>query len=73
MLFTSHNIPHITLGNEQCCLKLLLGVCNIFLYLCVGPYTTAFICKKNLAKIYLSFYLLVILVLSFQLISQGFI
>jgi hypothetical protein len=30
---------HHTLGNEQCCLKLLLGVCNIFLYLCVGPYT----------------------------------
>jgi hypothetical protein len=28
MLFTSHNTPHITLGNEQC-LKLLLGVCNI--------------------------------------------
>jgi hypothetical protein len=27
MLFTSHNTPHITLGNEQC-LKLLLGVCN---------------------------------------------
>jgi hypothetical protein len=26
MLFTSHNTPHITLGNEQC-LKLLLGVC----------------------------------------------
>jgi hypothetical protein len=27
MLFTSHNTPHITLGNEQC-VKLLLGVCN---------------------------------------------
>jgi hypothetical protein len=27
MLFTSHNTPHMTLGNEQC-LKLLLGVCN---------------------------------------------
>ncbi len=27
MLFTPHNTPHITLGNEQC-LKLLLGVCN---------------------------------------------
>jgi hypothetical protein len=27
LLFTSHNTPHITLGNEQC-LKLLLGVCN---------------------------------------------
>jgi hypothetical protein len=27
MLFTSHNTPHIPLGNEQC-LKLLLGVCN---------------------------------------------
>jgi hypothetical protein len=27
MLFTSHNIPYITLLNEQC-LKLLLGVCN---------------------------------------------
>jgi hypothetical protein len=27
MLFTSHNTPHITLGNDQC-LKLLLGVCN---------------------------------------------
>ncbi len=27
MLFTSHNTPHITLGNEQC-LKQLLAVCN---------------------------------------------
>ncbi len=27
LLFTSHNTPHITLGNEQC-LKILLGVCN---------------------------------------------
>ncbi len=27
MLFTSYNIPYITLRNEQC-LKLLLGVCN---------------------------------------------
>ncbi len=27
MLFTSHNAPRITLGNEHC-LKLLLGVCN---------------------------------------------
>jgi hypothetical protein len=27
MLFTSHNTPHITVGNKQC-LKFLLGVCN---------------------------------------------
>jgi hypothetical protein len=26
MLFTSHIIPHTTLGNEKC-LKLLIGVC----------------------------------------------
>jgi hypothetical protein len=31
MLFTSHNTPHITLGNKQC-LKVLLGGA-IFLYL----------------------------------------